>query len=109
MTAGHCVDSEEPITIIGKCNKWDCVRPATEGEPVRVNGREEYNIINPNWGGWLILNQSCIPGDSGGSVKGNDDCLLGIPVENHSGQCYARISIESDYEKNTVKFTPSKL
>jgi hypothetical protein len=89
LTAGHCVGSDEPVVVLGNCQEWSCTRPPIEGEPVLVNGRSGYRVVNPNWGNWVILDQSCVPGDSGGAVESTDGCYLGMPVENHSGQCYA--------------------
>jgi hypothetical protein len=57
------------------------------GEVATIGDRR--TAVIDRWLTWLVLADPCTPGESGSGVYGSDGALLGIVVENHSGQCYA--------------------
>jgi hypothetical protein len=88
-TAGHCVDRPEPAVLVpvSSCTDAPTRRAPVPGEAATIGDRT--TTVIDRWLTWLVLADPCTPGESGSGVYGSDGALLGIVVENHSGQCYA--------------------
>jgi hypothetical protein len=88
-TAGHCVGRTEPVVLVpvASCQDAPATRSAQPGEQATV-GVRTLSVVD-RWLTWVVLDGPCQPGESGSGVYGADGALLGIVVENHSGQCYA--------------------
>jgi hypothetical protein len=91
VTAGHCASRPEPVVLVpvSSCADAPTRRAPVPGEVATI-GERQTTIVD-RWLTWLVLADPCTPGESGSGVYGADGALLGVVVENHSGQCYADI------------------